>query len=242
MLHVLYTNNTHAMHTYFGHDTIFDMQERLQRTEWSAVFISSLGTIGLGATSGAEADADNAKPLHKLRILVVMTLLTGSVLAAVSLQHRRQGRQPRQAVKSSASAYGLQVHNSMPLKLRPHSIVFFCVSAFLHACWCRAIPLHFNQSLNEEHASLMLTLHEQAGACFGLSAAACRTGFLLSQGPGSPLWVPAGIGFSALLTSCGFLIQTRGLKDGNTVIICTCAAVASMISGQSSADSVLNHK
>lgn len=85
------------------------MQERLQRTEWSAVFISSLGTIGLGATSGAEADADNAKPLHKLRILVVMTLLTGSVVAAVSVQQRRQARQTRQAIKSSASTYGLQV-------------------------------------------------------------------------------------------------------------------------------------
>lgn len=71
----------------------------------------------------------------------------------------------------------------------------------------------------------------QAGACFGLSAAACRTGFLLAQGAGSNLWVPVGIAFSALLTSSGFVIQTRGLKDGNTVIVCTCAAVSSMVSG-----------
>lgn len=71
----------------------------------------------------------------------------------------------------------------------------------------------------------------QAGACFGVSAAACRTGFLLAQGSGSALYVPVGIGFSALLTTCGFLVQTMGLKDGNTVVICTCAAVASMISG-----------
>jgi hypothetical protein len=71
----------------------------------------------------------------------------------------------------------------------------------------------------------------QAGACFGLSAAACRTGFLLAQGAGSVLWVPVGIAFSALLTSSGFVIQTRGLKDSNTVVVCTCAAVSSMVSG-----------
>lgn len=71
----------------------------------------------------------------------------------------------------------------------------------------------------------------QAGACFGLSAAACRTGFLLAEGAGSATWVVIGIAFSALLTSSGFVIQTRGLKDGNTVVVCTCAAVSSMVSG-----------
>lgn len=102
------------------------------------------------------------------------------------------------------------------------------------ACLCaltKASPAaltHCVSSQNTESWDL------QAGTCFGMSAAACRTGFLLSQNSGSFLWVPLGIGFSALLTSSGFLIQTRGLKDGNTVIICTCAAVASMVSGQHS--------
>lgn len=79
--------------------------------------------------------------------------------------------------------------------------------------------------------SLCDSLLIQAGGCFGLSAAACRTGFLLAQGSGSNLWIPVGIAFSALLTSSGFVIQTRGLKDGNTVVVCTCAAVSSMVSG-----------
>ena len=72
----------------------------------------------------------------------------------------------------------------------------------------------------------------QAGACFGLSAAACRTGFVLSEGAGSAVWIVIGIAFSAILTSSGFVIQTRGLKDGNTVVVCTCAAVSSMVSGR----------
>ncbi|KAK9809205.1 hypothetical protein WJX72_011379 [[Myrmecia] bisecta] len=70
----------------------------------------------------------------------------------------------------------------------------------------------------------------QAGACFGLSAAACRTGFLLAQQT-SLVWVPLGLAASVALTSAGFVLQTCGLKDGNTVIVCTCAAVSSMVTG-----------
>ena len=81
----------------------------------------------------------------------------------------------------------------------------------------------------------------QAGACFGLSAAACRTGFLLAEGAGSPLWIALGIAFSASLTSSGFVIQTRGLKDGNTVIVCTCAAVSSMVSGRRASPELVFH-
>ena len=71
----------------------------------------------------------------------------------------------------------------------------------------------------------------QAGACFGLSAAASRTGFMLAS-RGTALWTPAGILCSVALSAAGVLTQTRGLKDGNSVVVCTCAAVSSMASGR----------
>ena len=71
----------------------------------------------------------------------------------------------------------------------------------------------------------------QAGACFGLSAAASRTGFMLAS-RGSALWTPAGVLCSVALSGAGVLTQTRGLKDGNSVVVCTCAAVSSMASGR----------
>lgn len=43
--------------------------------------------------------------------------------------------------------------------------------------------------------------------------------------------IPLGLLCSALLSSLGFMLQTLGLKDGNTVAVCTCAAVASMSTG-----------
>ncbi len=72
----------------------------------------------------------------------------------------------------------------------------------------------------------------QAGACFGMSAAACRTGFLLAA---RVSWTaaPAGLAASICLSSTGFALQTLGFKDGNTVVVCTCAAVSSMVTGAS---------
>ncbi|GMH41730.1 hypothetical protein BSKO_09640 [Bryopsis sp. KO-2023] len=69
----------------------------------------------------------------------------------------------------------------------------------------------------------------EAGAYFGLSAAALRTGFIFSRL--SMLWVPVGLGCSISLTSMGFVTQTQGLKDGNTVTVCTFANVAAMVTG-----------
>lgn len=45
------------------------------------------------------------------------------------------------------------------------------------------------------------------------------------------LWFPVGMAMSVLLTSGGLVLQNRGFKDGNTVLVCTCAAVTAMVSG-----------
>lgn len=71
----------------------------------------------------------------------------------------------------------------------------------------------------------------QAGACFGLSAAACRTGFLLVSTGYTPLFAAAGVAAGISLSSSGFFCQTRGFKEGRAVVVSTCAAVASIVVG-----------
>ncbi len=56
-------------------------------------------------------------------------------------------------------------------------------------------------------------------------------GFILAHKV-SLLCAPMGLGASVALTTTGFVLQTRGLKAGNTIIVCTMAAVASMGSGE----------
>jgi uncharacterized membrane protein len=69
----------------------------------------------------------------------------------------------------------------------------------------------------------------QAGGCFGLSAACCRTGFIMAARRWT--WAPFGLGASVALSGTGFVLQTCGLKEGSTVVVCTCVAVTSMATG-----------
>lgn len=93
----------------------------------------------------------------------------------------------------------------------------------------RAISGHKRRQAAGAKASAAL-FGLQAGACFGMSAASCRMGFMLARAQtwaAAPAGVLVGVGF----TSLGFVLQTVGLKDGNTVVVCTCAAVSSIATG-----------
>lgn len=70
----------------------------------------------------------------------------------------------------------------------------------------------------------------QAGGCFGLSASVIRTGFLMATYK-RWTWAPLGIICGIGLSSTGFVLQTCGLKEGSTVVVCTCAAVTAMVVG-----------
>ena len=95
-------------------------QERLHRGEWAAVVLAVLGTVGIGASSGEEAPAQEGKEPSTARILGVFALLC-ALVASLSLVQRRRGvvdkRAPgRGQAKPPASVYGLQV----PVLAFPH--------------------------------------------------------------------------------------------------------------------------
>jgi len=67
-----------------------------------------------------------------------------------------------------------------------------------------------------------------AGICFGLSACSARCGMLISAAHG-PAGMVSGVLLSIILTSFGFVAQTRGLKEGRAIVIVTYANLVALL-------------
>ena len=95
------------------------MQERLQRSEWAAVCVAAVGTIGIGATSAEEAAGSDAGTPSTARITGVLGLLCIAALADSFLRYQRasQDKRSAKAAQPSASVYGLQVRSKSLLTM-----------------------------------------------------------------------------------------------------------------------------
>ncbi|PKI36204.1 hypothetical protein CRG98_043400 [Punica granatum] len=58
-----------------------------------------------------------------------------------------------------------------------------------------------------------------------------KMGFLFLEQGFSPLLVPLCIAISISCSATGFFYQTRGLKHGRAIVVSTCAAVSSIVTG-----------
>jgi len=70
----------------------------------------------------------------------------------------------------------------------------------------------------------------QAGTFFSLSASVCKVGLTFGARHHF-IFTLLGITAGIALTSVGLVCQTRGLKDGNTIVICMFGNVAQMVAG-----------
>lgn len=71
----------------------------------------------------------------------------------------------------------------------------------------------------------------ESGILFGIASVISKMGFLFLEQGFSALLVPVCISISICCSATGFVYQTRGLKHGRAVVVSTCAAVASIVTG-----------
>ncbi|XP_004498870.1 probable magnesium transporter NIPA9 [Cicer arietinum] len=71
----------------------------------------------------------------------------------------------------------------------------------------------------------------ESGILFGMSSVISKMGFLFLEQGFPKLLVPICIMISVFFSGIGFYYQTRGLKHGRAIIVSTCAAVASILTG-----------
>ncbi|XP_054799044.1 probable magnesium transporter NIPA9 isoform X1 [Prosopis cineraria] len=71
----------------------------------------------------------------------------------------------------------------------------------------------------------------ESGILFGIASVMSKMGFLFLEQGFHKLLVPVCILISVCCSGTGFFYQTSGLKHGRAIIVSTCAAVASILTG-----------
>ncbi|KAF3447551.1 hypothetical protein FNV43_RR12737 [Rhamnella rubrinervis] len=71
----------------------------------------------------------------------------------------------------------------------------------------------------------------ESGILFGMASVISKMGFLFLEQGFPRMLVPTCISMSICCSGTGFYYQTRGLKHGRAIVVSTCAAVASIVTG-----------
>lgn len=71
----------------------------------------------------------------------------------------------------------------------------------------------------------------ESGILFGMASVISKMGFVFFDQGFSKMLVPICIFISICCSGTGFVYQTRGLKHGRAIVVSTCAAVASIVTG-----------
>ncbi|ESQ41169.1 hypothetical protein EUTSA_v10014010mg [Eutrema salsugineum] len=71
----------------------------------------------------------------------------------------------------------------------------------------------------------------ESGILFGMASVVSKMGFVFVEQGFSAMFIPMCISISICCSGTGFFYQTRGLKHGRAIVVSTCAAVASIVTG-----------
>lgn len=71
----------------------------------------------------------------------------------------------------------------------------------------------------------------ESGILFGMASVISKMGFVLLEQGFPNIIVPICISISICCSATGFVYQTQGLKHGRAIVVSTCAAVASIVTG-----------
>jgi hypothetical protein len=205
-------------------------QERLQPREWAAAATAGVGVLLLGASSEPEAAATPTTPV---------AAHSAAAQQQHQRQQQQQplggappaGSNPAHLASASDTAgggasSGLRddvAHAALHAAPAPWRVMlgFLLLLAVLglEVWWRQRRQQRKRRGTGHGHSHAHVRGSEEAadaaacgleaGACFGFSAAACRTGFQLAPTMGW-LLVPAGLAASVGLTSSGFILQVRG--------------------------------
>ncbi|MED6219746.1 hypothetical protein PIB30_038575 [Stylosanthes scabra] len=111
------------------------------------------------------------------------------------------------------------------------AFVVFILFILLNA-WLRICKRHRKEQEMMEYDVVEEIIYGlESGILFGMASVISKMGFLFLEQGFPSLLVPMCIIISVFFSGSGLYYQTRGLKHGRAIIVSTCAAVASILTG-----------
>ncbi|TYG59896.1 hypothetical protein ES288_D07G023600v1 [Gossypium darwinii] len=125
-----------------------------------------------------------------------------------------------------------QVASSVSILQLPWLAFFVVILFVLLNGWLRICKRQRReQELMEYEVVEEIIYGLESGILFGMASVISKIGFVFVQQGFSKMLIPVCVSISICCSGTGFYYQTRGLKHGRAIVISTCAAVASIVTG-----------
>ncbi|WZY74750.1 hypothetical protein YC2023_021134 [Brassica napus] len=192
-----------AILSVFSH---FYLKEVMNVFDWIGITMAGIGTIGVGA-GGEEQVASLISVFQLLWLALVVAFLFYHLIGVLMV---------------------------MFLITR---VLNFCNKVLLNA-WLhiykrqrreQELPYFGVQMEYEVVEEIIYGL--ESGVLFGMASVVSKMGFVFVEQGFSAMFIPMCISISICCSGTGFFYQTRGLKHGRAIVVSTCAAVASIVTG-----------
>ena len=207
----------------------FYLKEELKSVEQVGIGLAVLGTVGVGIT--AEPPEEEQWPNAIVGSLLLCVLIAIFAVLEVMIRHASL-----QLVSGGGAASGggggsanevlSPARGATPAK-SAHRLQELADASGLGDILRSASVFDRNSYVR----TIEIVAGVQAGMLFGLSAAIARTAMLLSQLLQLPALTPCGVVGSVLLSSAGIFSQNRGMKEGRAMVVCTYAAISTIVTG-----------
>ncbi|KAH1203853.1 putative magnesium transporter NIPA9 [Glycine max] len=200
-----------AILSIFSH---FYLKEVMNAVDWVGITLAGFGTIGVGA-GGEEQEVVALSIFHipgLAFIVFILFILLSGWLRICKRQRREQEMMEYDVVEEVI--YGFE-----------SGILFgYAKSEAIHIAYhCFLLAYDFN--IFSWRLNLLFTPKCR------MSSVISKMGFLFLEQGFPKLLVPMCIMISVCCSGTGIYYQTRGLKHGRAIVVSTCAAVASILTG-----------
>ncbi|KAG6770504.1 hypothetical protein POTOM_026188 [Populus tomentosa] len=244
-----------AILSVFSH---FYLKEVMNVIDWMGITLAGIGTIGVGA-GGEEQEASSISifQLPWLALLVAILFVAPWLPLYASVADFEELvlilNTPPPPLNNDSLGFSLIVNETLQICHAAESLDNLITATFIARTNPRVVVFTTHLKKNKlvvlngwlrmyrrqrrAHETMDSEVVEEiiygleSGILFGMASVISKMGFVFLEQGFSKMLVPLCLAISICCSATGFYYQTQGLKHGRAIVLSTCAAVASIVTG-----------